>query len=158
MLEIKVEEDVYVMSLWWKIRPVVRMKYNEAFGRRSDEVRGDVSSRAEKRMGKEVVSTRLETLNLPDDVRYTQENGSGRELGNRSHGPVIREWALTNGRASGSSPLDPIVGLKELKRASGPAVANGYLGSKSKEAAKENDGSEAGPHQGDGLQNWATTR
>ena len=36
MLEIKVEEDVYVMSLWWEIRPVVRMKYNEAFGRRSD--------------------------------------------------------------------------------------------------------------------------
>ena len=103
-------------------------------------------------MGKEVVSTRLETLNLPDDVRYTQENGSGRELGNRSHGPVIWEWALTNGRASRSSPLDPIVGLKELKRASGPAVANGYLGSKSKEAAKEDDGSEASPSS----RRWAT--
>ncbi|KAL6328065.1 hypothetical protein AAG906_033336 [Vitis piasezkii] len=49
VLEIKVEEDVYVMSLWWEIRPVVRMKYSEAFGRRSDEVRGDVSSCAEKR-------------------------------------------------------------------------------------------------------------
>ena len=37
------------------------------------------------------------------------------------------------------------MGLKEAMRANGPVVANGYLGSKSKEAAKEDDGSEAGP-------------
>ena len=60
-----------------------------------------MSSRAEKRVGKELVSARLETLNLPDDVRYMQENGSGQELGNRIHGSVFREWALTDGRASG---------------------------------------------------------
>ena len=71
VLEIEVEEDVYVLSLWWEIKPVVRMKYSEASGRRSDEVRGDVSSHAEKHVGKELVSARLETLNLPDDVRYT---------------------------------------------------------------------------------------
>ena len=71
VLEIEVEEDVYVLSLWWEIRPVVRMKYSEASGRRSDKVRGDVSSHAEKGVGKELVSARLETLNLLDDVRYT---------------------------------------------------------------------------------------
>ena len=53
VLEIEVEEDVYVLSLWWEIRSVVRMKYSEASGRRSDEVRGDVSSHAEKRVGKD---------------------------------------------------------------------------------------------------------
>ena len=44
------------------------------------------------------------------------------------------------------------MGLKEVKRANGPVVANGYLGSKSKEAAKEDDGSEAGPSS----RRWAT--
>ncbi|RVW15146.1 hypothetical protein CK203_083359 [Vitis vinifera] len=101
---------------------------------------GDVSSRAEKRVGKEV------------------ENGSGRELGNRSHGPVIWEWALTNGRASRSSPLDPIVGLKELKRASGPAVANGYLAQNQKKRQRRMMDQKQAHRQGDRLQNWATTR
>ena len=44
------------------------------------------------------------------------------------------------------------MGLKEVKRANGPAMANGYLGSKSKEAAKEDDGSEVGPSS----RRWAT--
>ena len=47
MLEIEVEEDVYFLSLWWEFRPVVRKKQmvcSEAFGRKSDEVRGDVVS------------------------------------------------------------------------------------------------------------------
>ena len=91
VLEIEVEGDVYVLSLWWEIRPVVRMKHNEASGRKSDEVRGDVISCTEKHMEKELVSARLETLNLPDDLRGAQENGSDRELGNQIHGPMIRE-------------------------------------------------------------------
>ena len=32
VLEIEVEGDVYVLSLWWEIRPVVRMKHSEASG------------------------------------------------------------------------------------------------------------------------------
>ena len=32
VLEIEVEEDVYVLSLWWEFRPVVRMKHSEASG------------------------------------------------------------------------------------------------------------------------------
>ncbi|RVX12167.1 hypothetical protein CK203_010783 [Vitis vinifera] len=120
VLEIEVEEDVYVLSLWWEVRPVVRMKHNEASGRKSDEVRGDVISRAEQHVEKELVSARLETLNLPAAVRGARENGSGRELGNRVQGLVTRDWALIDGLASGSSSLGLIVGLKEARRANGP--------------------------------------
>ena len=152
VLEIEVEEDVYVLSLWWEVRPVVRMKHNEASGRKSDEVRGDVISRTEQRVEKELVSARLETLNLPADVRGARENGSGRELGNRVQGPVTRDWALIDGLASWSSSLGLIVGLKEARRANGPVMANGYLGSKSKEAATDDDGSKIGPSS----RRWAT--
>ncbi|RVW61314.1 hypothetical protein CK203_020714 [Vitis vinifera] len=122
VLEIEVEEDVYVFSLWWE------------------------------RVEKELVSARLETLNLPADVRGAQENGSGRELGNRVQGPMTQDWALIDGLASGSSSLGLIVGLKEARRANGPVVANGYLGSKSKEAATDDDGSKTSPSS----RRWAT--
>ena len=91
MLEIEVEEDVYVLSLWWEFRPVVKKKHSEASGQKSDEVKGDVVSRSEQRVEKELVSTRLETLNLLAEVRGVQENGSGQELVNRVQGPVIRD-------------------------------------------------------------------
>ena len=109
-------------------------------------------SRAEQRVEKELVSARLETLNLPADVRGARENGSGRELGNRVQGPVTQDWALIDGLASGSSSLGLIVGLKEARRANGPVVANGYLGSKSKEAATDDDGSKTSPSS----RRWAT--
>ena len=56
-------------------------------------------SRAEQPVEKELVSARLETLNLPDDVRGAQENGSDRESGNQVQGLVIREWVTTDGLA-----------------------------------------------------------
>ncbi|RVW48014.1 hypothetical protein CK203_089195 [Vitis vinifera] len=60
---------------------------------------GVVISRAEQPVEKELVSARLETLNLPDDVRGAQENGSDRESGNQVQGLVIREWVTTDGLA-----------------------------------------------------------
>ena len=44
------------------------------------------------------------------------------------------------------------MGLKEARRANGPVMANGYLGSKSKEAATDDDGSKIGPSS----RRWAT--
>ena len=141
MLEIEVEEEVYALSLWWEIKPVVKRKYTEADDRRKNKVRGDMNSCTEKRVGKELVGTRLEMLNLPDDVRYLQENESGLEPGNLIHGPVFREWAFTDGQVVWSSSYGPIVGLKEMEKANGLAKTNGLLGPNSKETAKEAGGS-----------------
>ena len=107
-MEIEVEEEVYALSLWWEIKPVVKRKYTEADDRRKNKVRGDMNSCTEKRVGKELVGTRLEMLNLPDDVRYLQENESGLEPGNLIHGPVFREWAFTDGQVVWSSSYGPI--------------------------------------------------
>ena len=151
VLEIEGEEDVYVLSLWWEFRPMVRKKHSEASGQKSDEVRGDVVSHVEQRVEKELVSARLKTLNLSAEVRGVQENGSGWELGNRVQGPVIRDWASTDALVSGSTSLGPVVGPKEARRAGGLVVVNGSLGSKSKEVATDDDGSEAGESR-----RWAT--
>ena len=70
VLEIEVEEEVYTLSLWWEIRPVVRQIFSEAENRRRNEVRDDMYSRAEKCVGKELVGARTEKLNLPDDGRF----------------------------------------------------------------------------------------
>ena len=82
MLEIEVEEEVYSLALWWEIRPVVRRIFSEVENRRRNEVRGDMYSCAEKRIGKELVDAGTEELHLPDDGRFLQENGSGLEPGN----------------------------------------------------------------------------
>ena len=145
VLEIEVEEEVYALSLWWEIRPVVRRIFTEAEDRRRNEVRSDMNSRAEKRVGKELVGARLKKLNLPDDGRFLQENGPGLEPGNRIHGPVLREWAFTDGRVVGASSFGPNVGLKEMEKAIGLAKTNGLLGLNSKETVKEAGGSEASP-------------
>ena len=142
------------VSSWVRMefRPVVRKKHSEASGQKSDEVKGDVVSPSEQRVEKELVSARLETLNLLAEVRGVQENGSGQELVNQVQGPVIRDWASTDALVSGSTSLGPIVGPKEARRAGGPVVVNGSLGSKSKKVATDDDGSEAGPSS----RRWAT--
>ena len=76
VLEIEVEEDVYALSLWWECRPVLRKKFSEEAGRKSDKVKGDVASRSEQRMEEEQVSVRLETLNLSGEEMG--EQGAGR--------------------------------------------------------------------------------
>lgn len=145
MLEIEVEEEVYALSLWWEVRPVVRRIFTDAEDSRRNKVRGDMNSRAEKRMGKELVGARLEKLNLPVDGRYLQENGLGLESGNWIHGLVLREWAFTDGRVVGSSSFGPDVGLKVMEKANGLVKTNGLLGLNSKETVKEAGGLEAGP-------------
>ena len=49
---------------------MVRQIFSEAENRRRNEVRDDMYSRAEKRVGKELVGARTEKLNLPDDGRF----------------------------------------------------------------------------------------
>ena len=148
VLEIEVEEDVYFLSLWWEFRPVVRKKHmicSEASGQKSDEISGDVVSHSGQLVEEELVSARLETLNLSAKVRGVQESGSGWEMVNRAQGPTIRGWASTNALVSGSTSLGLIVGPKEARRAGGLVLLNGSLGLKLKEVATGDDRSEAGP-------------
>ncbi|RVX07635.1 hypothetical protein CK203_025178 [Vitis vinifera] len=132
-----------------EFRPVVRKKQmvcSEASGRESDEVRGDVVSHPGLRVEEELVSARLEILNLSAEVRGAQESGSGREMSvNRAQGPAIRDWASTDALVSGSTTSGPIVGPKDGRRAGGPVLLNRSLGSKLKEVATGDDGSKAGP-------------
>ena len=124
---------------------MVRKKFNEEAGRKSDEVRGDVVSPLEQRVEEERVSARLKTLNLLAEVRGAQVGGSGRVTVNRAQSPVIRDWAFTDALVSGLSSLGPIVGPKEARRAGGLVLANGSLGLKLKGVATREDGTEAGP-------------
>ena len=117
----------------------------EETGRKSDEVRGDVVSLSEQRVEEERVRARFETLNLSAEVRSAQKNGSGRVIVNRAQSLVIRDWASNDALVSGLTSLDPIMGPKEARRASGPVLVNGSLDSKLKEVATSDDVSEADP-------------
>ncbi|RVW82234.1 hypothetical protein CK203_041701 [Vitis vinifera] len=83
--------------------------------RRRTEDRGDTFSRAEKRVGKDLIDTGTEGLLLPDDGRLLQENGSGLESRNQIHGrgpgngPVWMEF-------DGSSSHGLTLGLKEQEK------------------------------------------
>ncbi|RVW95137.1 hypothetical protein CK203_025608 [Vitis vinifera] len=54
LMEIRVEGEVYAMSLWWEIPPTIRKKQGDGrdgFGRQRGEVRGGDDSRAGWRVG-----------------------------------------------------------------------------------------------------------
>ena len=145
LLEIEVEDEVYTVALWWEIRPVVRRLFSAMENRRKKEVRGDSHSRAEKRVGKELVGAGNEELQLPDDGRALQENGLGPTLGIQIHGQVTRDWAYPVGRMAGSAACGPIMGLNGLEKEGGPNKIDGPLGRKVKNKSKVTDDSEAGP-------------
>ncbi|KAL6328022.1 hypothetical protein AAG906_033289 [Vitis piasezkii] len=116
MLEISVEEKVYALALWWELKPSLkkaqenRREVNEST---RGEVRGDGASRAVTRVGKEVESTRLEALLLPEERMGIQEGGVGR---------VIAKW---DQGGSGARPIRDVVDL-------GPQSAGPDLGPKGK--------------------------
>ena len=124
---------------------MVRRIFSEVENRRRNEVRGDMYSRAEKRVGKELVGAGTEELHLPNDERFLQENGPGLEPRNQIHGPVPRDWVYSDGRVAGSSSLGPNMGPKELEKDVGLAKINGPLGRNLKDKAKDAGDSEAGP-------------
>ncbi|RVW82274.1 hypothetical protein CK203_041668 [Vitis vinifera] len=104
VLEIEVEEEIYVVSLWWECWPVLRRKRRNEASRHSSEVRGEEVSRAGQRVTKEWVSVRLETLNLSDEGTDVQGVGSGRVEVSTDLSPTTRTWALTGEL----NPLSPI--------------------------------------------------
>ena len=116
MLEISVEEKVYALALWWELKPSLKKAQEnrcEVKERTRGEVRGDGASRADTRVGKEVESTWLEALLLPEERMGIQEGGVGRVIVKRDQG------------GSGAHPIRDVVDL-------GPYSAGPDLGSKGK--------------------------
>ena len=116
VLEIAVEEKVYSLVLWWELKPALRKAQEnrrEAKESTRGEVRGDGVSRADTRVEKELESTRLEALLLPEERMGVQEGGVGRVLAKR---------------AQGGSRARPIMDVVEL----GPYSSGLDLGSKEK--------------------------
>ncbi|RVW42964.1 hypothetical protein CK203_076298 [Vitis vinifera] len=118
VLEIEVEEDVYVLLLWWEFRSVVRKKLVKKLDERVTRLGVMCFTLGAARGGREV-RARFETLNLSAEVRSAQKNGSGRVIVNRAQSLVIRDWASNDALVSGLTSLDPIMGPKEARRASG---------------------------------------
>ena len=149
ILEIEAEEEVYTLALWWEIRPEVRRLPSVEETRRRIEIRGDMHSRAEKRVGKEVTEAGIEGQLLTDDGRLLQKNGPGLKSGNQTYGPMPRDWVYVDGIKDGLPLCGLSMGLNEQEKEGGLAKLNGPLGRKLKEKSKEAGESEAGPS------NWA---
>ena len=149
VLEIKVEEVIYYLTLWWELRPVLRKNLvdcGEASGRKSGEVRGEADSRTGLLVEEESESARLETLTLPAEMMGVQESGLGREASvNRVQDSAIRDWASPDALVLGPPALGPTVGSKDARRAGGPILRNTSLGLKLKEVVVVADGPEVGP-------------
>ena len=101
-VEIWVDERCYVLTLWWEVRPLLRIFPTEKSGKRA-VVDVDIGGEADTRAGKHVVEegndTRLEVMIQSADGMQSQTYGSGRPMGSiRSHDGVL-------GRTRGGRPL-----------------------------------------------------
>ena len=125
------EEEVYEVSLWWECRPVIRRSSRQADGRRSSEVGGEESSRAEKRVTKGWVSGRFENLHPSDDGTSEQWSDSGRAVSNVPRSPIIQSWV----QSGAVHHLSPNASPKELRGVGGPGLKSGVMGLKMKGVA-----------------------
>ena len=138
LLEVEAKEEVYVVSLWWECRPVLRRNRKQKASRHSSEVRGKEVSRAEQRVMKEWVNVRLETLNPSDEGTGEQGVGSGRVVASAVRSLTTRTWAPTG-------TLSPIASPNEPRRVGGPGLKSGVMGLKMKGVAASEISPEAGP-------------
>ncbi|RVW23312.1 LINE-1 reverse transcriptase-like [Vitis vinifera] len=104
--------------------------------RRNKEVRGELHSRAEKRVGKELVGAGIEELQTPVDGSDLQENGPGPAPGLQFQGQENRDWASPIGRMAGQAASGPNMGLSWLKKDGGLNKMDGLLGRKLKNKPK----------------------
>ncbi|KAJ9683018.1 hypothetical protein PVL29_018847 [Vitis rotundifolia] len=135
VLEAEIEEEVYILFLWWEFSPVLRrnmMGCSQASGRKHGEIRGDVVSRAGMR-----------TLPLPVDLMGAQESGLGWEIfANRTQ---VREWVSMDVMGPGLAKSDPSLGPKDVRRSDGPALSFSLLGSNSLKRRTDGNGVDEGP-------------
>ena len=153
-LEIRVEGEVYALSLWWEIPPSLRKKQRDGrdgYGRQKGEVRGDGDSRAGGRVG-EMLGRWPKAQSRSADVMGEQLGGDDRDEFESwaQLGQVTRHSSGSTGDGSGS--FDPGVGPMGLKRDFGPTL-QGLLLSKGTEPVTT--GPECGLTEGrafDGLE------
>ncbi|WJZ81158.1 hypothetical protein VitviT2T_001013 [Vitis vinifera] len=138
VLEVEVEEEVYEIALWWECRPVIRRSSSQAESHYSSEVGGEVSSRAEKRVTKGMVSVRIEDLHSSGEGTGGQRAVGGLFVSNEGRGPISPSW-IQPGAVHLSSPN---ASPKVLKRDGGPGLKIGARGLKMKGVALSPD---AGP-------------
>ncbi|KAJ9693608.1 hypothetical protein PVL29_009528 [Vitis rotundifolia] len=122
VLEAEIEEETYVLSLWWEFSPVLRKKSvgcSPENGRKSGEVRDDISSRVGMRV-EEGLGGRIETLQMAADLMEEPEHGPGWQKG-------------------------PSLGLKVVARLDGPASTNRLMGSNLIKRRTEGDEADEGP-------------
>ncbi|RVW88386.1 hypothetical protein CK203_040954 [Vitis vinifera] len=147
-LEIGVEGEIYVVSLWWEIPPAIRKKQGDGrdeFGQQRGEVRGDGDPRAGWRVGEKPGAGTKE--------QRRSEEVTGEQVGGEGGGDVFENWTHI-GRVArqssgpvgdGSSSSGSGLGLVGLKRDYGPATQGPLL---SKGAVLAADGLECGPAEG----------
>ena len=121
-LEIGVEGEIYVVSLWWEIPPAIRKEQGDGrdvFGQQRGEVRGGVDPRAGWRVG-EKSGVGIKEQRRSEEVTGEQVGGKG--------GDVIENWTH-NGRVGrqsygpagdGSCSSGSGLGIVGLKRDYGP--------------------------------------
>ena len=81
-LEIGVEGEIYVVSLWWEIPPAIRKKQGDGrdeFGRQRGEVRGDGDPRAGWRVG-EKPGAGTKEQRRSEEVTGEQVGGEGGDV------------------------------------------------------------------------------
>ena len=118
VMEIGVEGVCYSLTLWWEVRPIMRLLPIEKRGKNSraeGEVEGDVSARAGKRVLEEVDDSRIETHLQSGDGTRGQTGGSGLHL--------AQSWGLVGSSVGAQEGLqligEPIkLGLSEALRSS----------------------------------------
>ncbi|KAJ9671527.1 hypothetical protein PVL29_025299 [Vitis rotundifolia] len=140
VLEAEIEEETYVLSLWWEFSPVLRKKSvgcSPENGRKSGEVRDDISSRAGMRV-EEGLGGRTETLQLAADLMEEPEHGPGWQKA---------KWVQDSGPAKSG----PSLGLKVVARLDGPASTNRLMGSNLIKRRTEGDEADEGPS----ARSWA---
>ncbi|RVW55071.1 LINE-1 reverse transcriptase-like [Vitis vinifera] len=101
-VEIWVDERCYVLTLWWEIRPLLRIFPTDQSGKKAAvdvEVGGEAVTRAGKRVVEEGNDTSYEVMIQSADGTQCQSSGSGRPLG------FIRGHDGMLGRTSGSGPV-----------------------------------------------------
>ncbi|RVW33987.1 hypothetical protein CK203_100736 [Vitis vinifera] len=79
-VEVWVEESCYSVTLWWEVRPVMKVSTTGKKGKvvaAGEEVGGDVSARASERVTVAMEGSRLEDTLLIADGTRGQSNGSG---------------------------------------------------------------------------------
>lgn len=80
MVKIWVEEVCYSLTLWWEVRPSMRIFLSSKGGKKigsKKEVGGEVSARASKHVMEEEGNTRLETLLQSVNRKWEQRAGRG---------------------------------------------------------------------------------